>query len=213
MSFLGNLKKALVSDDTPKPATPVTVVKPTSDYVPPTGTGTALAAQGVLDVPSITADIENEIQSNPSYALYKKFEDQLNILKSVPGMDEATRFRAAAATVGAAPDDLVTALGSHESVLANSSSRFESEFVTGVKSQIEDLKTKTEAAEQKVQDLTQQLGAASQDKTDLVTATQQKTIDLGKADVDFKGIVAALGTKYRDMSVKVQQHLRITNVK
>jgi len=213
-SFLSGIKKALISDDTPKPADQSANAKVAPEYVPPTSdSSTVLAAQGVLDVPNITKDIEQQITNNPSYALYKKFEDQLEILKTVPGMDEATRFRASAATVGAAPADLIAALNSHGVVLADSATRFESVFIVAGKGALENLKHEIEAAEQKVKDLTDQLGAASQAKTDLVNASQQRAVDLGKADVDFKGIVAALSTKYRDRAAKVQQHLGVGNAK
>jgi exonuclease VII small subunit len=209
MSILSSIKKALVTDETPKTATPVPNTKAAPDYVPPGGGASpSLSAQGVLDVPSITADIDGEIQSSPAYALYKKFEDQLEVLrKAVPTMNELTRFQAAAATVGADVESLMTALESHSVVLANSASRFESEYVTAGKQELDNLSHEIEAAEQKVKDLTEQLGEAAQAKTDLVNASQKRTVDLGRADVDFKGIVTSLTTKYRDMGVKVQQYL------
>ena len=214
MSFLNTLKKALVTDETPKAAAPGPNIKAAPDYVPPGGGASpSLSVQGVLDVPSITADIDGEIQSSQAYALYKKFDDQLTILKAVPKMDEMTRFQAAAATVGADAESLMAALESHSIVLANSATRFESEFVAAGKTELEHLKAEIESAEQKVQDLTQQFGVAAQAKTDLVNASQQRTVDLGKADVDFKGIVVSLTTKYRDMGTKVQQYLGGMNVK
>jgi hypothetical protein len=212
MNFLKKL--GLVEDDAPKE---VSKTKPAPQMqmaqAATAGVGVAMAAQGVLDVPSITADIEGDIHNSPAYELYKKFEAQLESLAKVPGMDEATKFRAAQATLGAATEDLIAALESHAIVLANSAQRFEAEFVATSKNEIESLKGKIDAAELKIQQLTADLGAASQDKVDLVTAVQQKTVDLSKADIDFKGIVTTLSTKYSDASKKVQLYLGVANAK
>jgi hypothetical protein len=215
MSFFDAAKKALIKDSNAKPAKPETPpVKTTStDYVSPLGTATVMSASGVLDVPGITADIETAIQSSGEFAWYNKFAEQMESLKAIKGMDEPTRYQAAAATLRVSGADLLASVMSYEAVLKSSSDRFEAEFVASAKAEIAGLTEKIKAAEARIEELTQQLGAASQDKASLVTTSQERVVDLGKADVDFKGIVSTLTTKYRGLAAKVQQYLGAENAK
>jgi len=211
MDFLKKL--GLVEDDKKPVAKPAPVTKAVTPVSIPAGTGTTLAAQGVLDVPTITADIEHDIRGSGAYAVFNKFEEQLEKLKNVPGMDEPTKFRTVQAIIEATPEELITAVESHGIVLAQAAQRFEAEFVTASKDDLEKTKAQVDVAEQKIQQLTQELSTATQDKMTLVTSVQQKTVDLSKADIDFKSIVTNLSTKYSDISKKVQMYLGATNAK
>ena len=202
----------LVEDDTKKKV-PEQKVAPQAKQPDMPGVGVALAAQGILDVPSITQDIEAQIHESPAFAVYKDFEAQLEKLSAVPGMNEPTRFIAAKATSGGSTEQLLAALETHGTVLATAADRFQKEFVASCNGEIESLKSKAEAAEQKIQDLTKELNAAVQDKADLIAVAQQKTIDLGKANIDFTGITTALAAKYQDLMNKVQQYLGVANGK
>jgi hypothetical protein len=200
----------LVEDDKPKQVAPAqgnTPAVQSAQAAATQGTGTALAAQGILDVQSITADIEHDIQNSEAYKLYLAFETHVKKLEEVPNMAEVTRFITAKVTLGTDAEQLVSSLESYGVVLANAASRFEAEFIATSKNDI--AKTVQWIAEKdaKIKELTEQLDLAVKDRASLVEAQQQKTVDLGKAEVDFKGITTMLDTKYQGMISKVHAYL------
>lgn len=173
----------------------------------PAPAGDAPPAGGSLDVEAIKALIENAIQGAPGFAPLAQFLAIVADTKDVPGMDEATRFRAAQKLTKTPVADLQTALGTHAAALAQESTHFEDSYVNVAHAEIVSLSEKADAVGVEIESVQAHLNDLLAQKAQLIADATTRNTNLEKAKIDFSQIVKDTAARYAELGVKLTKHL------
>jgi hypothetical protein len=220
MSLLSGLKGLVIQEDEPtvKPSTPQAAPAaapvggfPTASLsaygaapVSPSA-GTVATANSVLDRTAVEAKIEAVIQAQPSFAPYAQFQKVLASLAAVIP-DEATRYKAAAASSSLLKADLLAAVDV-KGPITGETQNFNNSFIGNATVAIQNLTAEKEAAEKSIADLTAQLQVLTQKRTDLANEIVNKTGEMQKASIDFNSVAQMVQARYADISNKLNQYL------
>jgi len=209
--IFGTLKSLVVEDgdeaDQAKTqsSAKATAATTTAATTAPISVDHAESAQG-LDVSALDQTFERLIQQGAAFEAYAKFAQAVKSLEAVIP-DEAMRYKAAQATVGADAKALIEALKSSVVVLGEESKNFEGSFVASATADIDTAQQRVQALSDEIVDTTKKLASLSEQKTQASADVTRKTSDLGKAKIDFASAMKTVGDRYVDLWQKVEQHL------
>lgn len=225
MSFLKGLKDA-VWEDSKKPveqpkgnatpqriSTPVNTLAPTIPGAQATQalahfTTTDNGAESGIDTNAVEGQLDQLVQSNPSFATAATFisaaEALLPLLK-----DEGLCFKSAQATSKLDPSAVLESVNTFQSVIETEKQNFEAHFVGGQQATIDQVNAQAAGLDDQIKQLAEQLGQLNEQRQQLGASAAQQTASLGKSRIDFDMVVNKISTKYGDIAKKVQQHLGV----
>lgn len=193
-------KKEVQKGPTAPSGLPTPLAAASSDTSPLVVDGATLDVKGIEE--GIEALIRESAEFAPAAAFFQADKNLTTVIS-----DEATRFRGAAATTGTKIEILTSAVSSYKNVLVGEGQKFESTYVAGAQAEIEATKASADAIEQKLVDLTKQMGDLSAQRAELARQITTKTANLGKAKIDFQSVVNTVDAHYADLLKKLAQHL------
>jgi hypothetical protein len=211
------VKLGVVTEDAPKAA--ATTLPATKNAPPPMpavqpalGVTAAPIAQtqveSAIDTAQVEAQIEELIKGQPDFVQFSTFQKSVESLASVTGLDEATRYQAAAATSGLTQAALVTSVSSFKAVLDAAQADFDTNFVGQAEANIQSLNDQSAAVVAQIGELTKQLGELSEKKTDLTKQVTAAGATLAKAKIDFASVSQTITNRYSEIALKLQQYVR-----
>jgi hypothetical protein len=178
-----------------------------TSVAPPTGDAPVAPADSTLDIDAVKAGIESAIHSTAEFAPVANFLGIVADTKDVPGMDEATRFRAAQKLTKTPVADLQAALATHTTVLANETKRFEEVFVNVAHAEVVSLSEKADAVGIEIESVQTHLNELLAQKAKLIEDATARNTNLEKAKIDFSQIMKDTAARYAELGVKLTKHL------
>lgn len=218
--FFGGLKNLVFEPEAPK-APPVSEAPIPAAPVPQT----AIAANGataaafldgvpgaygdvasVLDVAHVETQLVGLIENEPAFQAYKRFNDSATQLADIIS-DEGTRYKAAAKTSGTDVVALTQSLSTWQTVLDAEKGQFAAGFVAGNEQEIAAINAQAANVESQIVELAQKLSDLSAQKAKLEQEAIQRTVELGKAKIDFDSVIQTLTNRYTAINNKLLKFL------
>lgn len=159
-----------------------------------------------IDVADVEQKIEEDISKVESFSVFTRFQETLKSLEAIIP-DEATRFKAAAATTQLDAQMLIDSVSSARTVLEQKAQEFTSSFVQAVEAKLASEQQDFEGLIAKIEALTKELADNSAAKSNLANLISSMKTDLEKAKIDFQAILNKVGAKYQDVVTKIQKNL------
>lgn len=191
------------SKSAPLPATSLAA----SDAAPHEVTADSSDGHITLNLQDVEAGLENAVRGTPEFAPIMSFLAAVDSLKNVPGMDEATCFRAALATTKIPVADLHAAINVPATVLNGETERFANKFVASVQNTIAATTQEQTELGNEIEKAQQHLNELTTKRSEAIKTADMMTADLEKAKIEFQQLVKNVAGRYLELDGKLTKYL------